>query len=160
VRWTGEWLPGQEGAPAAGDGHGPHWPGERLGLPADGVGAIATGGARLGALLIDLVLAGLITFGFLHPNLQDTAAMQAYNLWAGGVWASLSAVAAALFGFTPGMAATGVRVARLDGASAVGVWRAVVRAVLTFVIIPAAVRNADGRSWLDRATGTVVVRMR
>jgi len=32
--------------------------------------------------------------------------------------------------------------------------------VLVFVIIPAAVRNADGRSWLDRLTGTVVIRMR
>jgi hypothetical protein len=35
-----------------------------------------------------------------------------------------------------------------------------VRAVLTFLIIPAAVRNIDGRSWLDRLTATVVVRLR
>lgn len=86
--------------------------------------------------------------------------MQNFNLWSGGVWAIISVVSAGFFGFTPGMGVAGIRVARLDGAALVGPPRALVRAVLTFVIIPAAVRNADGRSWLDRLTGTVVIRMR
>jgi len=86
--------------------------------------------------------------------------MQTYNLISIGLWALITVVPVCLFGFTPGMAVTGIRVARLDGASMVGVWRAFVRTALTFVIIPAAVRNADGRSWLDRLTGTVVVRLR
>jgi hypothetical protein len=42
----------------------------------------------------------------------------------------------------------------------VGLWRALVRAALTFLIIPAAIRDVDGRSWLDRLTGTVVVCLR
>ncbi|MFC4084639.1 RDD family protein [Amycolatopsis samaneae] len=129
-------------------------------MPQDGVGSVAGGGARLLGLVIDLVLAALVTAMFVRPNLQDPAMMQTFNQWSVVVWAIITVVSAAFFGFTPGMGAVGIRVARLDGASMVGLWRAVVRTALTFVIIPAAVRNADGRSWLDRLTGTVVIRMR
>jgi uncharacterized RDD family membrane protein YckC len=160
ARWTGEWLTGPSDAAEGGEANPPRWPGEHLGLPENGVGSVAGGGSRLLALVLDLVLASLLTSLFRHPDLQNPTAMQTYNLWAVGVWIVLSVVAATFFGFTPGMAALGIRVARLDGASMVGVWRAVVRAVLTFLIIPAAVRNVDGRSWLDRLTGTVVVRFR
>jgi uncharacterized RDD family membrane protein YckC len=121
---------------------------------------VASGATRLLALVLDLVLASLVTSLFMRPNFQDSAAMQNYNLWAVAVWAVITVVPVSFFGFTPGMAATGTRVGRLDGASMVGAWRAIVRTALTFVIIPAVVRNVDGRSWLDRLTGTVVVRMR
>ncbi|SFP11220.1 RDD family protein [Amycolatopsis arida] len=158
MKWTGEWL----SAPAAGrmGGEPPRWPGERLGLPEDGVGAAAGGGRRLLGFLLDLVAASLVTALFFRPQLADPAVMQQFNLWAVAVWALLTVPAAALFGFTPGMAATGIRVARLDGAAYVGAWRAVVRAALTALIVPAAVRNADARGWHDRLTGTVVIRMR
>ncbi|PWV70955.1 RDD family protein [Prauserella marina] len=86
--------------------------------------------------------------------------MQEYNLWSLAVWAFITIVPAAIAGFTPGMAMFGLRVARLDGAKLVGAWRAVVRTILTFLIIPAAVRNADNRGWHDRLTNTVVVQMR
>jgi uncharacterized RDD family membrane protein YckC len=160
ARWTGEWLPGT-GKDVVADDKRPHrWRGEPLGLPENGVGSVAGGGSRLLALILDLVLAALVTALFIRPEFQNPAAMQSFNLWSSAVWATISVIAAAFFGFTPGMAAIGIRVARLDGASMVGVWRAVVRAALTFALIPAAVRNIDGRSWLDRLTGTVVVRMR
>jgi uncharacterized RDD family membrane protein YckC len=160
ARWTGEWLPGTGDGAQTADQHAPRWPGERLGLPESGVGSAASGGARLLGLLVDLVVAALVTAIFLHPSLQDPVAMQDFNLWSGGVWAVISVVSAGFFGFTPGMGVVGVRVARLDGGALVGPLRALVRAALTFVIIPAAVRNADGRSWLDRLTGTVVIRLR
>jgi uncharacterized RDD family membrane protein YckC len=160
ARWTGEWLPGTGEAAGRADEQAQHWRGERLGLPESGIGSAAGAGARLLALLADLVLASLVTSLFLHPDLQNPGVMQSYNLWSGAVWAVLTLIPVAFFGFTPGMAAVGIRVGRLDGASFVGLWRAIVRAALTFVIIPAAVRNIDGRSWLDRLTGTVVIRMR
>lgn len=138
----------------------PRWPGERLGLPEDGVGAAAGGVRRFLALFADLLLASLVTSLFLRPDFADPAVMQRFNLWAVGAWALLTVLPAAFFGFTPGMAAAGIRVGRLDGAPMVGLWRALVRAVLTFVIIPAAIRNADARGWHDRATGTVVIRLR
>ncbi|MDQ0377130.1 RDD family protein [Amycolatopsis thermophila] len=157
ARWTGEWLSGPR---PAGAEEPPGWRGERLGLPEQGVGSVAGGGARLVGLLVDLVVASLLTSLFIRPDLQNTAAMQSYNLWSVAVWAIVTVIPVSFFGFTAGMAVTGIRVARLDGAQMVGVPRAIVRAALTFVIIPAAIRNADGRSWLDRVTGTVVIRMR
>jgi uncharacterized RDD family membrane protein YckC len=160
ARWTGEWLPGTGDGGQSTDQDSARWPGEKFGLPESGVGSAATGGARLLGLVVDLVIAALVTAIFLHPSLQDPVAMQNFNLWSGGVWAVISVLSAGFFGFTPGMGVVGIRVARLDGAALVGPVRALVRAVLTFFLIPAAVRNADGRSWLDRLTGTVVVRLR
>lgn len=142
------------------DGEPPRWRGERFGLPETGSGSVARGGSRLLALVLDLVLASLLTSLFIRPVFQDPAIMQNYNLWSVAVWAVITVVPVTFFGFTPGMAVTGIYVARLDGKSMVGPVRALVRAALTFVIIPAAVRNLDGRSWLDRLTGTVVVRLR
>ncbi|QWF79051.1 RDD family protein [Amycolatopsis sp. CA-230715] len=158
ARWTGEWLSAPGGAASAGEP--PRWPGERLGLPESGVGSAATFGTRVLALLVDLVLASLVTALFRRPDFADSAAMQAYNWWAVVTWAVITVVPVTFAGFTPGMAATGIRVARLDGGALVGPVRALVRGVLTFVIVPALVRNHDGRSWLDRLTGTVVVRLR
>jgi uncharacterized RDD family membrane protein YckC len=160
ARWTGEWLPGSGEGVADSDERTGEWRGKSLGLPEKGVGSVAAGGSRLLALLLDLVLASLVTALFLRPEFQNPAAMQTFNLWSVGVWAVLTAIPVAFFGFTPGMAAVGIRVGRLDGAAMVGLWRAVIRAALTFVIIPAAVRNTDGRSWLDRLTTTVVIRLR
>ncbi|WP_020667913.1 RDD family protein [Amycolatopsis nigrescens] len=158
ARWTGEWL--SKPAGGLGDEEPQRWRGERLGLPESGVGSAAGGGGRLLALVLDLALASLVTSLFRRPVFNDPAAMQDYNLWALAVWVVITVVPVTFFGFTPGMAAVGVRVGRLDGVAMVGPWRALVRAALTFLLIPAAVRDADGRSWLDRLTGTVVVRLR
>ncbi|AXB44860.1 RDD family protein [Amycolatopsis albispora] len=159
ARWTGEWLPGAREA-SGGDGHDQRWRGERLGLPESGPGSIAAGGRRLLGLLIDLALASLLTSLFIQPRFDQPDVMESYNLWSVVVWAVITMVPVSFFGFTPGMGVVGIRVARLDGAPMVGLWRAVVRGALTFVIVPAAVRNVDGRSLLDRATGTAVLRLR
>ncbi|GAB3474491.1 RDD family protein [Amycolatopsis cihanbeyliensis] len=160
ARWTGEWLSAPATARQASSAEPPRWPGEHLGLPEDGVGAAAGGGRRLLALLLDLLLASLITALFRRPVLDDPAVMQDFNLLAIGIWVLLTVSPVALFGFTPGMGVCGIRVGRLDGAKFLGLWRALVRAALTFLIVPAAVRNVDARGWHDRLTGTVVVRLR
>lgn len=156
ARWTGEWL----SSLASETSDPPKWPGERLGLPEQGPGAVADNGRRFLGLVVDLAFASLVTALFVRPDYQDVGAMQEFNLWSLLAWAVLTVVPVSFAGFTPGMAVCGVRVARLDGGSLVGPWRALVRAALTCVLIPAAVRNADGRGWHDRATGTVVVAMR
>lgn len=131
-----------------------------MGLPESGPGSAAGSGRRFLALLVDLLLASLLTSLFVRPDYSDVALMQQYNLWSLAVWTVITVVPVTFFGFTPGMAATGVRVARLDGSGVVGLPRAVLRAGLTFLIVPAAVRNEDSRGWHDRLTGTAVVRMR
>ncbi len=159
ARWTGEWLTTPSSAAGTAQ-EPPRWPGERLGLPEQGPRAVAGTGRRLLALLGDLVLASLLTAIVTLPDYTDVAAMQQHNLWSIATWAALTVLPVTFFGFTPGMALTGIRVARLDGTAMVGLWRAALRCVLTFLIIPAAVRNADNRGWHDRLTGTVVVTMR
>lgn len=112
------------------------------------------------ALLADLVFASLLTMIFTSPDYSDLTAMQQHNLWSLVAWSVITVVPVTFSGFTPGMGVVGVRVARLDGAAVVGLWRAVLRCALTFFVLPAAVRNADNRGWHDRLTNTVVVAMR
>lgn len=159
ARWTGEWLSALS-QPTSDSGERQCWPGEHLGLPESGAGAAVGSGRRFAALVLDLLAASLVTSLFVRPEFQDPAVMRDFNTAAIGAWALLTVIPVAIFGFTPGMGACGARVGRLDGSPFVGVWRALVRGALTFLIIPAAVRNADSRGWHDRLTGTVVVRFR
>jgi uncharacterized RDD family membrane protein YckC len=158
-RWTGTWLSGPGSAQGPDDGP-QRWPGERLGLPEQGPGAVAGRGTRLAAFLADLVIAALVTSLFVEMDVQRPEVMQTFNYWAILVWFVISVVAVSLFGFTPGKFALGLRVVRIDGTSMVGPLRAIPRALLTAVIIPAALADRDGRGLHDRAVGTIVVRTR
>ena len=100
--------------------------------------------------LLDITLSALVAALFTFPDYPAN--------WSLLVWAVLTVVPVSLFGFTPGMAAMGIWVARVDGSNMVGIWRAVVRCALTLVLIPAMLWNVDGRAWHDRLTGTLVVR--
>ncbi|HEY7597767.1 MAG TPA: RDD family protein [Actinophytocola sp.] len=157
-RWTGSWLSGPS---AAAQARAPQeWPGERLGLPRSGPGSVASRGARLGALVLDLVIAALVTRLFVPMDVTRPEVMQTFNYWAVLVWFLISVVTVSLFGFTAGMAALGIRVVRLDGANMVGPVRAIPRAILTAVIIPAVIWDADNRGMHDKAVGTIVLRTR
>jgi uncharacterized RDD family membrane protein YckC len=158
-RTTGSWLSGPDAA-LEGDRPRQRWPGERLGLPEQGVGSVASRRKRLLAFLIDLVIAGLIAALFVHPDFGNEAAMQQYNWFAGLIWFVLTVLAVGFFGFSPGMGMLGIRVARLDGKGVVGALRAIPRTVLVGVIIPAVVWDSDLRGLHDKATGTVVLDFR
>ncbi len=157
-RWTGTWLSGPSAA--SGTSAPQEWPGERLGLPRSGPGSVASRGARLVALLLDLVIATLVTRLFVPMDLTRPEVMQTFNYWAILVWFVISVGTVSVFGFTAGMAALGIRAVRLDGASMVGPLRAVPRAILTALILPAAIVDADGRGLHDKAAGTIVLRTR
>ena len=154
---TGSWLSGGIGE----TGDDPQeWPGERLGLPKEGPGAIAGRGARLLALLVDLALMALVTSLFVEVDVNRPDVMQKFNYLSVLVWFVITSVMVALFGFTAGKALFGLRVVRLDGRPMVGPLRAVPRTLLTALLLPAAIGDADGRGLHDKATGTVVVRTR
>jgi uncharacterized RDD family membrane protein YckC len=158
-RWTGTWLSGP-GSAQDPDGEPPRWPGERMGLAESGPGSVAGRGPRAVAFVVDLVLAALVTSLFVDVDVQRPEVMQTFNYWAALVWFMISVVAVSLFGFTPGKFAFGLRVVRVDGSEMVGPLRAVPRAVMTAVIVPAALLDRNGRGLHDRAVGTVVVRTR
>jgi uncharacterized RDD family membrane protein YckC len=142
-------------APSAGSmsGH----PGERFGLPADGVTSVAGFGRRLGAIAVDWVLGMLIGGLFVG---SDALVTPGFNWVVLGVWFLITAVPVAVFGASAGMTVFGIRVASIDSAAVVGVPRAVLRTALIALVVPPLVRDADGRGWHDRATRTVVVRSR
>ena len=126
------------------------YPGRALGLPEEGVGSVATMGAKVLAFVIDILLSALLAWVFTAPEPPQN--------WSLVVWACMTVVAVGSFGFTPGQAALGVRVAPL-GRSIVGLW-AVPRTVLVFLIVPPLLVNQDVRGLHDRWCRTVVVRMR
>jgi uncharacterized RDD family membrane protein YckC len=127
------------------------YPGERLALPQTGVGSVASMGVRILAFLIDLAVSFGVAWLFTQPELPRN--------WSLLVWAAMTVMAVGSFGFTPGQAAVGIRVAPIDGRTFVGLW-AVPRTVLTFVIVPPLLQDADGRGLHDRICRTVVIRSR
>ena len=137
--------------------------GERLGLPADGPGAVAGFGRRLVALLIDW-FAALLVVRLIFPGLVTSSSA------AGHVDASFSLVVLALFGLEVailtwlgsasfGQRIVGLAVQRVDGAR-LGLWRSVVRTALLCLAVPALVWDRDGRGLHDKAVGSVCVRAR
>ncbi|MEW9527849.1 RDD family protein [Microbispora sp. NPDC049125] len=148
TRWTQTWLSGPRAA-GAGLGH----PGERLGLPEQGRGAVAPWGRRLVAVVVDWVLCTwAIAGGLLHAKGQELGVV------ALGVFAAEYVLLVGTIGMTFGMRLLGIRVAALDGGrpSFAGV---LVRTFLLCLAVPALIWDRDRRGLHDRAAGTVVVNL-
>ena len=154
-RSTGRtWLDGPT-IPAPYDDDTPaKWPGEKLGLPQTGPGALASVARRAGGAAIDWVICWIIA-GFLHmftTYLGDTATLTLM------LFVILGIISVALFARTPGQALLGMGVARVDQRDQrVGLVRAAARTLLTIFVLPAAMVDTDGRGMHDRATGTAVI---
>jgi len=120
-------------------------------LPESGPGSIAPAGPRAAAFLVDAVLSALVAGLFTAPELPRNR--------------SLLVFAVAYFAFTvlvqqtPGMRVLRLRVVRLDRPEPIGLWRSVVRTVGVILLIPALLRDAEGRSLHDRLSQTAVVRV-
>lgn len=130
-------------------------PGVRLGLPAAGPGSVSGFGPRLGAFLLDAIVANLlagvpILFG-VHYRSGDRGLVVA------GAFLLMELVLIPASGQTLGMRFLRLRVLRLDGQLA-GVGASLVRTVLLGLVIPAVIWDRDGRGLHDRASGVVVVR--
>jgi uncharacterized RDD family membrane protein YckC len=133
----------------------PTYPGETLGLPESGPGSLAPMGRRLGALLVDwLIAVGLallvVQLGVISSQWMDRLE------WV--IWLVLGVLSVRLFSFTPGQLALRLQVAAVDGHLPVGIGRLTVRGLLVGFVIPPLFTDADGRGVQDRVTGTAVVR--
>ncbi len=151
----GSWLNGPSAAlPKGEDGTEDKYRGERMGLPENGAGSLASTTRRVGALVIDWLLS--LGIGLLVVRLWDGAPDQATtNLL---VWVLMSVVSVWLFAFTPGQAALGMGVVRVDAPVRVGLGRSFFRVLLTVFIMPPLITDMDGRGLQDRATQTAVIR--
>lgn len=125
------------------------YPGQRLGLPEEGVMSIARPGRRISAFLIDSAISALISFAFFN---YDT-------------WATLLVFVVTQIVFIPtiggglGHRAVGIRVVKLGGGW-IGVWRPVVRTLLLAILVPALVWDSDQRGFHDKVAGTLLIRSR
>lgn len=127
------------------------YPGERFRLPASGVGSVAPTGTKMLAFVIDLALSFGVALLFTRPALPQN--------WSLVVWATMTILTVGIVGFTPGQAILGLRVARIDRRTFVGLW-AIPRAALTFVIVPPLIVDTDNRGLHDRLCRTIVIRTR
>lgn len=129
---------------------------EKTGYPESGPGAVAGFGARLGAFLVDAVVANVVSIaaaGGWHPGGR-------HNLTVYLVFLAIEVVFVGAVGQTPGMRVAGVVVVRaVDGARAPLRW-VLVRTVLLAFVLPALVIDASGRAMHDRAAGTIMLRTR
>lgn len=105
----GSWLSGPRAA-AEQMGVEFGYRGERLGLPEDGPGSIASIGRRVAAVFIDWVLCVVIAYGLIAHRNVHTA-----NNWALVVFGAVSLIGLALVGSTPGKLITRLRVIGVDG---------------------------------------------
>jgi uncharacterized RDD family membrane protein YckC len=111
---------------------------------------VASFGRRFGALLIDWALCTLVASLLVH-DLRT-------NPWPQlGVFVLMHAFFVGLFGRTPGMALTRIRCVSIADGGAIGLPRALLRAVLLAVVVPAVIFDGDGRGLHDRAAGSVMV---
>lgn len=132
--------------------------GERLGLPASGPGSIASTGARLGAFVADAVASSLVAALFVQARTRSGVAGHLPGSWSLIPLAVDYVVGMLVAGRTLGMYLFGLRVVRVDREAAVDPWRAVVRTLLLFLLVPAVIWDRDGRGLHDRYSDTAVVR--
>lgn len=125
------------------------YPGERLGLPESGPASVAPWGRRIGAFLIDAVIAAALTWPFTLPNAPKS--------WTSLTFAVIYVGSTALLARTPGMMLTHLRLASNRPGRRLGLVRAIVRTALLALFIPAIIINSDRRGLHDRASGTTVV---
>lgn len=150
----GSWLSG----PGGGDASGSAYRGERLGLPADGPGAVAGFGRRVAALFIDWFAAVGVVALILPPSRQAADVVErefvVLGVFALAVWIGVSLTSASL-----GKWLLRLRVVGLDGRP-IGPARALLRTLLICLVIPAAILDRDARGLHDKATRSVVVTIR
>jgi uncharacterized RDD family membrane protein YckC len=126
--------------------------GASLGLPATGVGSLASFSSRAGAFAVDAVGSAVVTALFTAPSLPGN--------WSLLTFAVGTVLTLLVFGQTPGMRLFGLRLAHPQAGRRLAPWRAVVRTALLVLLVPALVVDADGRGLHDRLTDTAVVRER
>lgn len=130
----------------------PPYAGERLGLPASGVGSVARAGRRILAFVVDAVVANVIALAVLRS--QGPGGLYVLAAFALQIWLGTAIVAGSL-----GHHVAGLAVMRVDR-SPVGWWRALIRTLLACLLIPAAIWDRDQRGLHDMAAQTVLVRRR
>jgi hypothetical protein len=130
------------------------YPGSSLGLPPTGRGSLASWRSRIAALIIDWAASMVVA-----TLLVGTGALRGGG-WRGfvvlAVYVVQKAVLTWLASGSFGQLLARVAVVRVEGGP-IGAWRAIARAVMVGLVVPAVVVGAERRGLDDLVLGTVVV---
>lgn len=152
-RIIGSWLEGPSSLHEQKEGE---YQGSALGLPEHGRGSLAPLGPRVLALIIDWVFCSLIAVGFLGYQWGEPGAQSFLPLI---VFLVENVLLVGVLGTTIGHFVLGLGVITVDR-ERTGLFRALIRAVLIALVIPAVVWDKDGRGLHDRLAGTMLLKMR
>jgi RDD family len=133
------------------------YPGQHLGLPAEGRGSLASWRARVGALIIDWAACMAIAVGFFGTAVLTGGGWRAWMILT--VFFVESTVLSWLAGGSFGQVLSRIAVVRLD-MKPLGLPRALLRAFLVSLALPALIISVDRRGLQDLAAGTVVINRR
>lgn len=132
-------------------------PGESLGLPESGPGSLARWGSRVGALVLDWGASMAVAIGIFGGGVLTESGWKA---WMGlATYFVQKALLTSLTGSSFGQLISRIGVTRTDG-SRIGPLRAIARAALVCLVLPAVVIGPDRRGINDLLLGTVVVNRR
>ena len=132
------------------------FPGQRLGLPQQGPGALASWRRRLLAIAVDWAASWLVSIVLFPAALTDEATTAADLVVVPLVAVVQSVFFIALLGGSFGHVACRMVVVRLDRRP-LGLLRPLLRSVLVYLVIPPLVFNQDNRGLHDLAAGTVLL---
>jgi len=133
------------------------YPGQRLGLPADGRGSLSTWGRRIGALLIDWGTCMVVAIALFGQGVLTGGGWRAWMILA--TFFVQSTVLSWLAGGSFGQLVCRIAVVRLDR-QPLGLLRALLRQALMSLALPALVIGPDRRALPDLAAGTAVLNRR
>ncbi len=133
------------------------YPGQALGLPAEGRGSLASWRSRVAALVLDWAACMAVAVGFFGSAVLTGGGWRAWMILA--TFFVESTVLSWLMGGSFGQLICRIAIVRIDR-QPLGLARAVLRAALVSLALPALVISADRRGLQDVAAGTVVVNRR
>ncbi len=131
--------------------------GANLGLPQTGTGSISGWFARITALVLDWALSMIIAVLIFSPAVLTDSGWRSFMILA--VFFVETATLSGLAGGSFGQLLTKVSVVRLDG-QRLGAVRAVSRALMVCLVIPALVIDENRRGLHDLVCGTAVLSRR
>ncbi len=132
------------------------YPGERLGIPENGLGSVAKFGRRILALTIDWLTALIIVRGF-FPAIEYGSSD--FSIAALVVFASQVFLLTATLGASFGQQILGIGVRRITGEK-LSISASFIRTILLTAVLPAVIWDRDSRGLHDKAVKSVVVKTR
>jgi hypothetical protein len=133
------------------------FPGKSLGLPPSGPGSLASWQSRIAALIIDWAASMAVAAGLFGSAVLTGGGWRAWMILA--VFFVESTILSALAGGSFGQLCSKVGIARLDRRP-LGFGRAVVRAALVCLVLPALIVGPERRGLHDVLVGTVAIKRR